>query len=225
MSVILAGMIVAAVILALLLVVLTSAVINSVPDIQEARGGPLGLYDHRRGEGLPAGYGIIPLPAINWSPDGTKGATKAVTGTSEQWMNTTLKFQKDTENDWAFIDFYIPPDFSTDENLLKLYLLVNCNDTNKAHKGDWNGTVRRVPVQRNESDDCVVADAAGTAFTANVQVTDDTALEVYTVEIDLGGKLDFKHLDLVQFMLYYDIAGSDLGADPYIHSAFAYYKL
>jgi len=224
MSAILAATVVSVVIISLILAAILSAVINSVPEVQEARGGPQGRYDKIFGEDLPAGYGIIDMPMKTWDPDGTDGATQAVTGTTTQWMGTTLEFAKDTAIDYAFRGFHIPPDFSTDENWLRLILLINANETDKTKKSDWNGTVRRVPTTRNESDYAVVADDAGTALTAVEQVTDDTPLEVYTVNIDLGGVLTFKHLDWVQVSLYNDIAGCDLGNNPFVHSSFCVYK-
>lgn len=205
------------------LTILMMAVSYTFDDIQDG-GADLGMVNQAFGTEIPSGWGLIPLWPKIWDVDDSNGATAAVTGTSGQWMRTTLQFAITSADDIAYVDFPLPPDYNESENDLYLCMLINVDDGTAAHHSDWDGTVRRVPTREPDSDGCELADAAGSGLTLVQQTTDDTAKEVYSVKLDLGGVLQFRRLDWVQVHVFCDQSAVDVTATPYVHMAYAIYK-
>lgn len=206
----------------LMLMAMLGAIVYGEEQVQPMKG-PLGRLSALFGPEGPGAWNIIQLPTKLWDPDGTAPYTGAVTGTNGAWRKTTLQFARVTADDIGYIDFTLPPDYNVEANKLHLYLLINANDTTNTHKSRWDGTVRRVPFQKADSDGCALADAAGTALTQVDVLTDDTPNESYAVKLDLS-VLNFEPLDWVEVQVFQAVAGCDLGADPYVHNAFALYR-
>lgn len=173
----------------------------------------------------PNRFNTIQLWPKIWDIDGTHPPVQGTSGTDGQWVRTTLQFAVATNDEIAYVDFTIPADYNEGENELWLALLVNADDTDNTHHGDWDGVVRRIPFSAADSEDCELVDPGAwgtywTGLTVAQELTDDTPNEAYGVLLDLS-VVSWKKCDMAQIAIFNDVSASDLGNEPLVHNAFA----